>query len=79
MTHTERHIIEAYSKLFDSLSSISKLELLERLTKSIKKDRKSGEKDFFSSFGAFVSDKSPQEINKEIRESRSFRAKDLNL
>lgn len=48
MTHAERHIIETYSELFESLSSVSKLELLERLAKSIRKGRKSKEKDFFS-------------------------------
>ncbi len=47
MTHAERHIIETYSELFESLSSVSKLELLERLAKSIRKGRKSKEKDFF--------------------------------
>jgi hypothetical protein len=79
MTHAERHIVETYSELFESLSSESKLELLERLAKSIKKGRKSNEKDFFSSFGAFASDKPAEEINKEIRESRKFRAKDLKF
>ena len=51
MTHAERHIVETYSALFESLSAVSKLELLERLTKSIKKGRRLNEKDFFSSFG----------------------------
>ncbi len=79
MTRVERHIVEVYSGLFESLSSIGKLALLERLTKSIKKDKKSREKDFFSSFGAFASDKSAEEIISEIRGSRKFRAKDLKL
>ena len=57
MTHAERDIIETYSELFESLSSVSKLELLERLAKSIRKGRKYQEKDFFSSFGGFVSEK----------------------
>ncbi|SEJ33471.1 hypothetical protein SAMN05192553_103310 [Cyclobacterium xiamenense] len=77
MANAERHIVEIYSALFERLSSASKLELLERLAKSIKKGRKSNEKDFFSSFGAFASDKPTEEINKEIRESRKFRAKDF--
>ena len=79
MTHTERHIVETYSGIFDSLSAITKLELLEKLAKSIRKDTKSKEKDFFKSFGAFSSDKSSEEIVKEIKESRIFRDKELNF
>ncbi len=79
MTHAERHIVETYSELFESLSSVSKLELLERLGKSIRKGRKTNEKDFFSSFGGFVSDKPAEEIIKDIRESRKFRPKDLKF
>ena len=52
MTHAEKYIIETYSGFFDRLSSIEKIELLERLAKSLKKDNKAKEKDFFESFGA---------------------------
>lgn len=79
MTHAERHIIETYSELFEGLSSVGKLELLERLAKSIRKGRKSNEKDFFSSFGGFASEKPAEEIIKDIRESRKFRSKDLKI
>ncbi|HBX21891.1 MAG TPA: hypothetical protein DEF88_15770, partial [Porphyromonadaceae bacterium] len=65
--------------IFDGLSSASKIELLERLAKSLKKDLKKREKDFFNSFGAFASDKSAEEITKEIKESRHFREKDLQF
>ena len=79
MTHAERHIVETYSALFESLSSVSKLELLERLAISIRKGRKRNEEDFFSSFGGFSSDKPAEEIIKDIKESRKFRTKDLKL
>ena len=79
MTHAERQIVESYSGLSDSLSSAGKLKLIERLAKSIKRGRKTMEKDFFSSFGAFASEKTAEEINKEIRESRKFRKKDLKF
>lgn len=79
MTHAERHIIETYSGLFDGLSAVGKLELLERLAKSIRKGKKSREKEFFDSFGAFASEKSAGDIAKEIRDSRKFRVKDLKL
>ena len=79
MTRAERRIVETYSGLFESLSSIGKLELLEQLVKSIKKDSKFKEKGFFKSFGAFASEKSAEEIAKEIKESRKFREKDLKF
>ena len=75
MTLVEKHIVETYSGIFESLSSVSKLELLEKLAKSIRKDSKSKEKEFFKSFGAFSS----EEIALEIKESRKFRDKDLKI
>jgi len=51
MTQVERHIVETYTGLFDNLSSSSKLELIEKLSKSLRKDFKSKEKEFFKSFG----------------------------
>lgn len=79
MTLTEKHIVETYSGIFESLSSVSKLELLEKLAKSIGKDSKSKEKKFFKSFGAFSSEKTAEEIALEIKESRKFRDKDLKI
>jgi len=79
MTHAEKYIIETYSGFFENLSSIGKIELLEKLAKSLKRDNKAKEKDFFKSFGAFASEKSAEEIALEIRESRKFREKDFNF
>lgn len=79
MTHAERHIVKTYSGLFESLSAGSKIELIESLAKSIRKGKKSKVREFYSSFGAFASEKSAEEINKEIRESRKFRTRDLKL
>jgi len=79
MTYAEKNIIETYSNLIENLSSIGKLELLEKLAKSLKREKKSKEKDFYSSFGAFSEEKSAEEIIAEIKESRKFREKDLKL
>jgi hypothetical protein len=79
MTITEQHIINTYSELFENLSSMGKLELLERLSKSIRKEKKTREKDFFKSFGAFASEKSAEEIINEIRDCKKFRDIDLKL
>jgi len=72
MTHAEKHIVETYLGIFEGLSSVSKLELLERLAKSLRRDTKSKEKEFFKSFGAFASEKSAKDIAKEIKESRKL-------
>ena len=79
MTVTEKHIIDTYSKLFEGLNPSTKIELIEKLTQSLKKDKKSKESEFLKSFGAFDSDKTADQLNKEIRESRKFRNKDLNF
>ena len=48
MTFTDKHIVETYSNLFEGLSSHSKLELIESLSKSLKVEKKSKENTFIS-------------------------------
>ena len=79
MTFTDKNIIENYFGLFESLNSMSKLELIEKLTKSLKAETKSRENNFYKSFGAFSSKKTSDEINSEIKASRKFRTKEINF
>ena len=79
MTTIDKNIIETYSGLFEGLSPLNKMELIEKLVKSLKLDNKSKEKEFFKSFGAFGSDKPAEEIVSEIRESRKFRNKEIKF
>ena len=79
MTFTDKNIIENYFGLFESLNSMSKLELIEKLTKSLKAENKSKENNFYKSFGAFSSEKSSDEINTEIKSSRKFRNKEIKF
>ena len=79
MSYTDRHIVETYSVLFEGLSSLSKIELIERLSQSLKKETKVKESSFFKSFGAFASEKPAEEINKEIKSSRNFRSKEIKF
>jgi len=79
MTVATKNIVDTYSKLFEGLDSFTKLELIERLSKSLKKENNSKEKAFFKSFGSFPDDKSAEEITKEIKASRKFREKDLTF
>jgi hypothetical protein len=84
MTAVTKNIIDTYSKLFEGLDSFTKLELIERLSKSLKKektsnDKTSKEKALFNAFDSFPSDKSAEEIITEIKASRKFREKDISL
>ena len=79
MAYTEKNIINAYAVLFEGLSSVSKIELIELLKESLKTDKKSNKDDFFESFGAFGSKKTAEEIISEIKSSRKFRSKEIKL
>jgi hypothetical protein len=79
MTYTDKNIVEAYSTLFEGLSAISKIELIENLTKSLKNEKIKNDDKFFKSFGAFASSKSPKNIYAEIKASRKFKKKEFNL
>jgi len=79
MRHSDKNIVEAFAELFEGLSFTNKLELIESLSKSLREESSKKEEDFYNSFGAFVSEKSAEEIVKEIKASRYFRNKDLEL
>lgn len=79
MSYTDKHIVETYSGLFEGLSSNSKIELIESLTKSLKTEKKVKENNFYKSFGAFGSDKSAEEIIAEIKSSRKFRKREIKF
>lgn len=79
MSFTDKHIIESYAMLFEGLNSLTKIELIERLTKSLKREKTSKKDPFFESFGAFGSDKPAEEIVNEIKSSRKFRTKEIKF
>ena len=65
-------LIEGYLQLLDNLSPISKLDLISRLTASIKSDLTDKQSSFQKAFGAFESDKEADEIISDICNSRTF-------
>lgn len=65
-------LIEGYVQLLDGLSPDSKLDLISRLSASVKSDLHEKKSSFQRAFGAFESDKSADEIIAEIRSSRMF-------
>lgn len=71
-TDTNTTIIEGYIGLLDNLSPSSKLDLISRLSASVKSDLAEKNSSFQRAFGAFESDMSTEEIIEEIRSSRTF-------
>lgn len=79
MSYADKHIVETYSMLFDGLSSLSKIELIEKLTKSLKKEKTIKKDTFFESFGLFSDEKSAEEIIADLKLSRKFSNKEINF
>ncbi len=74
MKHTNINttIIDGYLDLLRNLSADSKLDLISRLTLSVKTDIADKKSYFMKSFGAFQSKKDVDQIIHEIRNSRNF-------
>lgn len=71
-TNTNAILIDNYFGLLNSLSRENKIKLIARLSNSIVNEVLEGENVIDRFFGAFISDKSAEEIIKEIRDSRAF-------
>ncbi|MFT4062403.1 MAG: hypothetical protein QM642_08615 [Edaphocola sp.] len=63
-------LIDGYVGLLDNLSATNKLDLISKLTASVKTDLTHKKSLFKKAFGAFQSKKSAEEIIEEIRNSR---------
>lgn len=71
-TETNTTIINGYVGLLENLSPDNKLDLISKLTESVKTDLGNKKSTFKKSFGAFKSEKTAEEIIEEIRNSRLF-------
>lgn len=67
---TNSTIVDGYVGLLDNLSTNSKLDLIAKLSASVKTDLTNKKSSFKKAFGAFDSTKSAEEIIEEIRSSR---------
>jgi len=65
-------LIDGYIRLLENLSPSSKLDLISKLTLSVKLDITKRKRNFFKSYGALDSKQSADQIVKEIRSSRTF-------
>ena len=65
-------IADYYFGFLNNLNSISKLDLISKLSQSLKESDRNQEASLQSLFGAYKSDETAEEIIAEIRESRVF-------
>lgn len=68
-------IVDGYIGLLDNLSPGNKLDLISKLTASVKTDLTKKKSSFKKAFGAFDSKKTAEEIIEDIRSSRVFNRK----
>jgi hypothetical protein len=66
------HILNAYMAFLETLSPGAKLDLISKLTQSLKSDVKAKDNLFENSFGAWAGNETAEEIAKGIRDSRTF-------
>jgi len=65
-------LIEGYMRLLDNLSPSNKLDLISKLTLSVKTDISDRKNSFYKAYGAWESKQSADEIIIDIRNSRTF-------
>lgn len=68
----DTHIIDGYMAFLETLSPGAKLDIISKLTQSLKSEVKPKESLFKSSFGAWSGSESAQEIVDRIKKSRSI-------
>ena len=66
------NLVEGYLRLLNNLSPNNKLDLISKLTHSVKTDMKKKGSSFYDAFGAWRSKYSADEIIKDIHSSRTF-------
>ncbi len=69
------NLIDSYLGLLYNLSPDSKLELISKLSDSLKNSTKPSKKSLSDLYGAFISEKSADEIITELKNSRNFNRK----
>lgn len=74
-SNTGTALIDNYFGLLRSLSRENKIKLIAKLSNSIVEEGTEKENDIDRFFGAFKSEKSAEEIIKDIRASRKFNHK----
>jgi hypothetical protein len=65
-------LIEGYLRLLDNLSPGSKLDLISKLSLSVKTDIADRKNTFYKAFGAWDAKQSAKQIIDDIKNSRTF-------
>jgi hypothetical protein len=65
-------LIESYISLLKNMSKPNKLELISRLTKTVKSNKEQEKADFYSAFGGWDENESAEDLIENIRGSRTF-------
>jgi predicted nucleotidyltransferase component of viral defense system len=68
-------LVDSYLGLLSNLSSDNKLELISKLSDSLKSSKKPTEKSVNDLYGAFIFDKSSEEMITVLKKSRNFNRK----
>ena len=69
------NLIETYFGLLKNLSADSKLELIAKLSNSMKTTKRTKNDSLKSLYGAFISKQSADEIINDIKQARTFNRK----
>jgi hypothetical protein len=69
------NLIDSYLGLLKSLSPESKLELISKLSDSLKGGKRPTDKSLSDLYGSFISSKSADEIIEELKTARNFNRK----
>ncbi len=78
-TEINTNLIDNYFTLLKSLSPNNKLELISRLSKSMKTTRKTKDISWKSLFGAMVLDQSVDDFVEGLKNERKFTRKSIDL
>lgn len=73
------NLIDSYLELLKSLSPDNRLELISKLSDSLKGSKKPTEKPLSDLYGAFNSKKSADKIISDLKKSRNFHRKTEQL
>lgn len=71
-TDINTKLIDSYISLLKNMSSQNKLELISKLTNTIKTDLEQGKNDFYKAFGGWDENESADELIDTIKRSRTF-------
>jgi hypothetical protein len=78
-TEINTNLIDSYFTLLKSLSPNNKLELISRLSKSMKTSRKTKDMSWKSLFGAMELDLSVENFVEDLKNERKFTRKSIDL